>query len=616
MKTWSSLLLLALLSSAAFCADEPKAASEPQEPKIVHTGPMDFSIIELIAVQDDGRKKPLHTYAHENLEQIIGRSWIASQPSLKLPDGTKLEMMDMFMSMWLHTREWGEIPCVLINYKPLKDELGYDPKQKHFAANDLLNNKKFQTLVNAAVQKRHGGKEKELTDLDKEVEIVQARINLLKRLDASNFAMNIIPHPKDANGTWISLFGLAETFEPNSTLTMYHSKDRFDALIDAVKDVRDAYMKRDSAAFVEASKKFKLELVKMSPNVYPTFEALNREAEYNKTRPFGKAWYLYLSAFVLGLFSLKLRSQPLYYTVMTLFIAGLGIHVYGFVQRCLIAGRPPVSNMYESVIWVAFGAVLFGLIFELIYKSRYYVVSGAGGAFVCLVLMDLLPVFNGNAQMPGFEANIKPLQPVLRDNFWLTVHVLTITLSYAAFLLAWVLGHVTLTSHLLRPAKRQEHHELHQFIYRVMQVGVLLLTIGTILGGVWAYYSWGRFWGWDPKETWAFITLLCYLFVMHGRFTGWWGNFGLSVGSVLCFLSVVMAWYGVNFVLGSLGNGGLHSYGTGAGGEEYVVGAVVLDLIFTGVAIARYKTFKSEPAKQQALTSTDPVDQARAEFAD
>ena len=111
---------------------------------------------------------------------------------------------------------------------------------------------------------------------------------------------------------------------------------------------------------------------------------------------------------------------------------------------------------------------------------------------------------------------------------------------------------------------------LANFIYRTMQVGVLLIAAGTILGGVWADYSWGRFWGWDPKEVWALITLLVYLIPLHGRFAGWVNTFGLVMASVVCFLSVVMAWYGVNFVLGV----GLHSYGFVEGGSQGVVGAV------------------------------------------
>ena len=118
-----------------------------------------------------------------------------------------------------------------------------------------------------------------------------------------------------------------------------------------------------------------------------------------------------------------------------------------------------------------------------------------------------------------------------------------------------------------------------------MQLGVLLITVGTILGAVWANYSWGRFWGWDPKETWAFITLLCYIVAIHGRIAGWWGQFGLAVASVLCFAAVVMAWYGVNFVLGK----GLHSYGRGVGGEGYVATLLALDAVFLAVACWRHR---------------------------
>jgi ABC-type transport system involved in cytochrome c biogenesis permease subunit len=116
---------------------------------------------------------------------------------------------------------------------------------------------------------------------------------------------------------------------------------------------------------------------------------------------------------------------------------------------------------------------------------------------------------------------------------------------------------------------------LSNFIYRAMQVGVLLIAAGTILGGVWADYSWGRFWGWDPKEVWALITLLVYLIPLHGRFAGWVSTFGLVVASVVCFLSVVMAWYGVNFVLGV----GLHSYGFVEGGSQGIMSVIIMGVL-------------------------------------
>ena len=189
----------------------------------------------------------------------------------------------------------------------------------------------------------------------------------------------------------------------------------------------------------------------------------------------------------------------------------------------------------------------------------------------------------------AMPSSIDPLVPVLRDNFWLTIHVLTITLGYAAFALAMGFGHILLLVLCAQPGAARADQPMHFWLYRVLQLGVMLLAAGTILGGVWANYSWGRFWGWDPKETWALIALLCYILTLHGRLAGWWTQFGLVVASVVCFLAVLMAWYGVNFVLGK----GLHSYGFGLGGETYVVSFVVADLLFVAFAFWRYRGNKA-----------------------
>jgi ABC-type transport system involved in cytochrome c biogenesis permease subunit len=202
-------------------------------------------------------------------------------------------------------------------------------------------------------------------------------------------------------------------------------------------------------------------------------------------------------------------------------------------------------------------------------------------------------------------ASIDPLVPVLRDNFWLTIHVLTITLGYAAFALAMGFGHILLWRYAWNPAAARADQPMHFWLYRVLQLGVLLLAAGTILGGVWANYSWGRFWGWDPKETWALIALLCYILTLHGRLAGWWTQFGLVVASVICFLAILMAWYGVNFILGK----GLHSYGFGIGGESYVYSFVVLDLIFVGFAAWRYRASKGRrpPSSTPPQAETVPA---------
>src|SRR5262249_40811702 len=126
--------------------------------------------------------------------------------------------------------------------------------------------------------------------------------------------------------------------------------------------------------------------------------------------------------------------------------------------------------------------------------------------------------------------------------------------------------------------------ELAGFVYKATQVAVVLLAAGTILGALWADVAWGRFWGWDPKEVWALISLLVYLAILHGRYAGMVGNFGLCIGSVLGASAIVMSWYGVNFVLGA----GMHSYGFGSGGQYYVLGGVLANWFFAAAATARY----------------------------
>ncbi len=215
-------------------------------------------------------------------------------------------------------------------------------------------------------------------------------------------------------------------------------------------------------------------------------------------------------------------------------------------------------------------------------------VAGAAVALLASILAYNAPVF---------DKDIGVMMPVLRNNFWLLIHVLSITASYGAAGLAWGLGNLSLAYYLFGryrqpvgdgPATISREPEacatLAGFIYKAIQVAVLLLAAGTILGGLWADVSWGRFWGWDPKEVWALVSLLVYAAILHGRYAGWFGHFGLAVGSVLGATAIVMAWYGVNYVL----PGGLHSYGEGTGGQLQVGVVTILNWLFVAAAAVRY----------------------------
>jgi ABC-type transport system involved in cytochrome c biogenesis permease subunit len=164
------------------------------------------------------------------------------------------------------------------------------------------------------------------------------------------------------------------------------------------------------------------------------------------------------------------------------------------------------------------------------------------------------------------DEGISPLVPVLRDNFWLSTHVTTVILSYAALALSWILSNSLLIRSRFKNVSSTDYRYEVDLIYTSIKFGVVLLSAGVILGGVWADYSWGRFWGWDPKETWSLIVLLIYMAILHGKYTSWIPAqrfVPLVAGS---FMSVMMAWFGVNYILAS----GLHSYGFSEGGAVFL----------------------------------------------
>ena len=489
--------------------------------------------------------------------------------------------------------------------------------------------------------------------------------------------------------------------DPESLVKAGYPEKETRAFVDAYKAFEKAENEKPGAIPVEAadgllaSSRALGEAV--NPEYYPTATAIDRESRFNALNPFYQAPFAYGAALALLAIALGFSGgrfgemgtagKSLYGLGMLALLVGIGLECYGFYQRILISGWAPVTNMYETVIWVALVAAVLAFIFELLYRRTFTALAGAGVALLGTITA---------ANVPLLDPSIKSLQPVLRSNLWLTIHVLTEVSSYAAFGLAWALGLIAtvyylsatyrrsasygelaaplvpgfplftvgvgglaasygafgpswtmndglfyifatmaamggmislgtllalagesvnrLTSRgldessaegtaptppvaaavpghrptveeikaMAAPAKLDARGQamqetaamikpLSNFIYRAMQVGVLLIAAGTILGGVWADYSWGRFWGWDPKEVWALITLLVYLVPLHGRFAGWVSTFGLVFSSVVCFLSVVMAWYGVNFVLGV----GLHSYGFVEGGSQGAMAAIL-----------------------------------------
>ena len=501
---------------------------------------LDLSPLEQIAVQESGRKKPFLVFAEESLLGLSGKSTITVE-------GRKMSALEFVTTLWLNPQGWENKPVLLVNHLPLRKATGLDASRKLFSYQELASNSELAKLLREAQALRARPGSPQLSGLPKQAAEVGFRMAEFESL-ANGSAFRFIANPRAADAQWLSVPGTSSAAQP----------------------LFKAFIAGDNAAFIKEAEVLRTEWSAIQPQFQPPDWRIQLETLYQKAHPFRWAWMCYAAAGIVLLLSSLGRAG--YVAAWILAGAGFCLQLAGFAARVAIAGRPPVTNMYESVVWVAFGTILFALVFEAIYRSRYFLLGAIPVAVVSLILAD--------TQTLALNRAIDPLVPVLRDNFWLTTHVLTITLSYAAFALALGIGHIALGK-VIRGTKPGA--ELFNYLYRTLQVGVLLLATGTILGGVWANYSWGRFWDWDPKETWALITLLGYLIVLHGRIAGKWAGFGMAVGAVLAFQGVLMAWYGVNFVLGV----GLHSYGFGSGGFRFALLFVAAEIAFVLVAVVR-----------------------------
>ena len=516
--------------------------------------------LQNLAVQLDGRKKPLDTVAKETVSQVHGKTSYATL------EGEKLNYLDTYLSLWFNNRDWNQEEFILFSYRPLKEQLGLDPDRKYFSFAELIESNLGEIIMTARE------KQADKIDLDRderEALTIEDRLALILAT-VGNSQLPLVPHPTDIKGKWVGI----------NNAEQYYSPTRLSAVERDYQQLKQTYRThpQDKSALGIAAGQLQTDLANLSPNVYPDTGILAREVRFYSLHPFAKAWILYGLAFIVMLVVTLFPALEFYWSAIGIFSTSLFVHGYGFLERMQIAGRPPVTNMYESVIWVGFGIAAIALLFESIYRAKYYLLAAAPLSVVCLLLADSLPAI--------LDPTIKPLVPVLRDNFWLSVHVPTITLSYASFALAFGLGHIILAYYLFASDRQKNIRNLSKWNYGILQVGVLLLTTGIILGGIWAHFSWGRFWGWDPKETWALIALMCYVVPLHGRLVGWLKDFGMAVTSVVAFNAVLMAWYGVNFVLGT----GLHSYGFGTGGSELFIATFVgIDLLFVAITAAKHR---------------------------
>lgn len=538
-------------------------------------------ILAAIPVQHEGRVKPFESFARESVLAVTGKETYDGRSATEV--------------VWRWIAEPSVSsgrPMIPVAYKPFQREFSLSLIGGRASPEIVLNLPAFMDKAQAAFDRQS---KKEMLSMEEKKRLEIYHHAFVFREIASGSVPGFIPNPEDPRIAWMPSQGMAAE-EGEKALAQYFPVEKVTAAARSYSGLIQELRKNfDSEASQRAAESFRTHLSGLldSRGISLDQKVLTTERMYNRLHPFAWAWKFYLASVLLGLAMLLFTKdfarasfipgiRRLDFTPLLFFFAGFAIHFYGFYLRCVVAGRPPVTNMYESIIWVSWAVVLFSVILFAVYRARLIPMTSAAVATLALLIAESFPVV--------LAPTIAPLVPVLRSNLWLSVHVLTITLSYGAFALAWGLGHGVVFSFAFQPEKEETHRALSQYLYRALQIGVILLAAGTVLGGVWANYSWGRFWGWDPKETWALIALLGYLAVLHGRFAGWLSVFGTAVGSVVAFLGVLMAWYGVNFVLAQ----GLHSYGFGGGGLPYVAAAVLADLAVLGGAVVVYRSRKHE----------------------
>jgi ABC-type transport system involved in cytochrome c biogenesis permease subunit len=274
----------------------------------------------------------------------------------------------------------------------------------------------------------------------------------------------------------------------------------------------------------------------------------DQEFFFSTMQPFYKATVIYVLALVLALLSWFNLSDWLRRSAFYLIGLAWAIHTFGLVFRMYLEGRPPVTNLYSSAIFIGWGAVILGMVLEKIYRDGIGCVVASFAGFVTLIIAHNLALSGDTMEM---------MRAVLDTNFWLATHVVAVTLGYASTFVAGFLAIIYILRGVFTTTLTSETAKsLARMVYGIVCFATLFSFVGTVLGGIWADQSWGRFWGWDPKENGALLIVLWNATILHARWGGLVRERGLMNLAVIGNIVTSFSWFGVN-MLGI----GLHSYG-------------------------------------------------------
>ncbi len=567
------ILIFILFGWNSFSQTHQKIATDKQIDSIIQKYKVPVKHAEQfgrLIIQDvGGRMKPVNTFSSELLRKVSHTD-----------SYNGLNSDQVFLSMTQFSNVWYEVPLIYI--KPGNDSLrkiiGIPATQK-FAKfinffNDKGNYKLSEYLETAYKSANPNQFEKDFIETDKKVNLMNSALfgSILK----------IFPIPNDKNSKWVSYpeLGTAGIKGKDSLLTRNILPIYLNSLTLANK----------SNSFKEAD--FYLKGIKKYQKFYgskvmPSEQKVNSEILYNKYDLLQKLPYWYLTAAILMLLfvllqifkdnkTLRIFVNSMHVVIGLLFV----LHTITLTARWYISGHAPWSNAYEAIVYVAWATMFFGLAFDI--KSKLTVASAA---FVSAMILAA-------AYANWIDPEIATLQPVL-NSYWLMIHVAVIVASYGPFALGMILGFVSLLLMAFTTEKNKAKMDLNiqEITYineMALTIGLVMLTIGNFLGGQWANESWGRYWGWDPKETWALISIMVYAFVIHARFVpALRGKWIFNLMSMLAFISILFTYYGVNFHLT-----GLHSYASGeAKSLDWIWQIVLFITVIGAISYPKYRKY-------------------------
>ena len=547
IKKKSLLVFFLIFSSLAFSQENNEHAKTQnlnQIDSLIVNNPVsiehsaDFG--RLVIQDSGGRMKPLNTFASELLRKVS-----------KSDKYKELNADQVLLSIIKSPYLWYNVPIIYLKRgnDSIRKIAGRDKKEKYASFVDFFDDKGNYKL---STQLENSYKSALPNQFEKDFIEIDRKINLLfSALEGK--ILKIFPIPNDENNKWVSFSELdPDSFSGIDSLYVKNVLPLYLGSLEKDIDLGDY---SNSKKLLESIKGFQ---TKYGSEVLPNENKIKAEILYNKYDVFKKlfSWYMYIGTLMFGFLIFQIFYENRYVNslvsfckilILSLFV----LHTLGLVARGYIAGHAPWSDAYESMIFVAWATVGIGLAF-----GRKSDLTIAATSFVASMILMI-------AHWSWMDPAIANLVPVL-DSYWLMIHVSVIVGSYGPFTLSMILGIVSLILILISNEKNKKKIELNLKELTIINelsltVGLIMLTIGNFLGGQWANESWGRYWGWDPKETWALISILIYAFVLHMRLVpGLRGKWIFNLMTILAFSSIMMTYFGVNFYLS-----GLHSYASG-----------------------------------------------------